>query len=274
LPASSPKAFVNRASAARFVAQSTLDLSMDIRSLPQPVSIFETLGRDVGWLAASSTLARRHPDDAPHLVYIPEVPFVRDTFLAHLDAIVVRLGWAVVVVSEGTSYADGSPVFEQKMASPNNRVNRPLIGDVAQYLSSAVAEGLGIRTRSEKPGLIGRSCMAQASVQDLQDAELVGRAAVSALSAGETDKMISLRKLGDHTTGGIKLVSLSEAARSHRAIPSDWLSNDELSVTDTFRDYVRPLLGDLSYYADPLNIATGSRAGVPLRGEKYGCGAR
>jgi 6-phosphofructokinase len=105
-------------SAARFVAQSTLDLSMDIRSLPQPVSIFETLGRDVGWLAASATLARRKADDAPQLVYVPEIPFVMSTFFGDLDAVVSRVGWAIVVVSEGIAYADGKPVFEGMAARP------------------------------------------------------------------------------------------------------------------------------------------------------------
>ena len=145
------------ASAARYVAQSTLDLSMDIRSLPQPVSIFETLGRDVGWLSASSTLSRVDPDDAPHLVYVPEVAFSVEKFLGDLDAVVSRIGWAVVVVSEGICYGDGTPVFEQQLPSRNSSPNRPLIGGVAQHLSGVVGrEHLGIRCRSEKPGLIGR----------------------------------------------------------------------------------------------------------------------
>ena len=45
-------------SAARYVAQSVRDLGMDVRSLPQPVSIFETMGRSIGWLAAASFLAK------------------------------------------------------------------------------------------------------------------------------------------------------------------------------------------------------------------------
>jgi len=241
------------ASAARFVAQSTLDLCMDIRSLPQPVSIFETLGRDVGWLAASSTLARRDADDAPHLVYIPETPFSQETFLGHLDKVVSRIGWAVVVVSEGIQYADGSRVFEQKSASQRASLNRPLIGGVAQYLSGVVGERLGIRCRSEKPGLIGRSCMAQISGQDLEDAEAVGRAGIRALATGESDSMVALCPLGEGVEQTSKLVPLSEAGGPHREIPGDWLSDDRLAVTGSFRDYVRPLVGELSYYPRPLS---------------------
>ena len=233
-------------SAARFVVQSTLDLAADIRSLHQPVSIFETLGRDVGWLSASSSLARREPDDAPHLVYLPEVPFETDRFLSDLDNVVARLGWAVVVVSEGISYGDGTPVFEQQIPSANGARNRPLIGGVAQFLSGLVGERLGVRARSEKPGLIGRSSKAHVAPQDLADAELVGREAVRALRAGHTGSMVSLLPLGSER-GATALVSLKDAGGPRRAVPEGWLSRDALAVTEEFRDYLRPLVGNLRF---------------------------
>jgi 6-phosphofructokinase len=237
------------ASAARYVAQSTLDLAMDIRSLPQPVSIFETLGRDVGWLAASASLAKRDPDDAPHLVYVPEIPFSREAFLAELENVVSRLGWAVVIVSEGIRYADGTPVFEQQMPDKGKVLNRPLIGGVAQYLSGVVAENLGVRCRSEKPGLIGRSAMAYVSAQDRADAELVGREAVRALVSGRSDHMVALRSLDSSGAAPFSLVALQQVSGSQRALPNPWLQEGAIPVTEQFRDYVRPLIGDLSYYS-------------------------
>jgi 6-phosphofructokinase 1 len=235
-------------SAARFVAQSTLDLSMDIRSLPQPVSIFETLGRDVGWLAASATLARRKADDAPQLVYVPEVPFSVPAFLSDLDDVVRRIGWAVVVVSEGIANADGTPIFEQKIGSRGGTPNRPLIGGVAQYLCGIVAEQLGVRCRSEKPGLIGRSCMAHVSGQDRQDAALVGREGVRALMSGATNQMVALGGLSHSSRAASELIALREAAGPSRHIPAHWLTGDGSAVTDDFAEYVRPIVGELSYY--------------------------
>jgi ATP-dependent phosphofructokinase / diphosphate-dependent phosphofructokinase len=235
-------------SAARFVAQSTLDLSMDLRSLPQPVSIFETLGRDVGWLAASATLARRRPDDAPQLVYIPEIPFSTSAFLADLDAVVSRLGCALVVVSEGIVDADGTPVFEQIIASRTGTPNRPLIGGVAQYLSGVVAEQLGIRCRSEKPGLIGRSSMAHVSEQDRSDAAIVGREGVRALMAGATNKMVTLLPLSAQAANACDLVQLSTPASFNRRIPDHWLIKGADTVTQDFVEYVRPIVGQLSHY--------------------------
>jgi ATP-dependent phosphofructokinase / diphosphate-dependent phosphofructokinase len=238
-------------SAARFVAQSTLDLSMDIRSLPQPVSIFETLGRDVGWLAAAAALARRDPEGAPHLIYLPEIAFSMSSFLADLDAVVSRIGWAVVVVSEGIADKEGVPVFEQKISSSKGAQNRPLIGGVAQYLSGVVAQQLGIRSRSEKPGLIGRSSVAHVSEQDRQDAILVGREGVRALVSGARDVMIALEALP--ASGSThRLVPLAELAGASRRIPEAWLSASGSTVTESFLQYMRPIVGELTHHATLL----------------------
>lgn len=234
-------------SAARYVAQSTIDLSMDIRALPQPVSIFETLGRDVGWLAAAAALARREPDDAPQLIYVPEVPFSLPAFLSDLDAVVTRVGWAVVVVSEGIADEHGVPVFEQRIASRSGAQNRPLIGGVAQHLGGLVAENLGIRCRSEKPGLIGRSSTAYVSERDRQDAVLVGREGVRALVAGLRDHMVSLRSLSESGPEH-ELIPLTEVAGISRRLPKEWLSTPGRTVTPELLDYLQPIVGKLSFY--------------------------
>jgi 6-phosphofructokinase len=237
------------ASAARYVAQSTRDLGMDIRSLPQPVTILETMGRSVGWLAGASSLARAAEHDAPHLIYVPELPFHTGKFLEELDRVMTRLGWAVVVVSEGIRNEDGSLVYEMNDPSQLDPLKRPMRGGVGQFLAGVVAKNLKIRCRSEKPGLLGRASMALVSVQDQQDAELVGRAGVRALLAGKTDKMVALRPLDDPGQLGYDLVPLSTVAGIERAIPAEWLTDGPLAVTDGFVEYLRPLVGELLQYS-------------------------
>lgn len=236
------------ASAARYVAQSTRDLGMDNRSLPQPVSIFETLGRNVGWVAAAAAAAKRDEDDAPHLICLPEHPFETETFLADLDRVVTRLGWAIVVVSEGLRNASGDPVFEIGDPSQADALQRPLPGGVGQFLASLVAKRLKMRCRSETPGLLGRSSMMHVSSRDLEDAELVGREGVRALLAGHSDEMISLRPVQDAGETGCDLVPLSAVAGKERPVPAAWLSDTETSVNTGFLDYVRPLIGELLPY--------------------------
>ena len=230
-------------SAARFVAQSTLDLAADLRSLHQPVSIFETLGRDVGWLSAAASLAKGDESDAPHAICVPEVPFDLPRFLGAIEDAVARYGWAMAVVSEGISHADGTPVFQQVMPSGGKTPVRPLIGGVAQHLSGLVAEHLGLRCRSEKPGLIGRSSFAHVSPRDLEDAELTGRECAKALARGETGSMVSLLPLKQ--AEAFELIPLAMAAGPRKALPAAWLTGDALAVNSQFRDYAGPLAGEL-----------------------------
>ena len=236
------------ASAARYIAQATRELGADIRSLPQPVTILETMGRGVGWIAGAASLARVAEEDAPHLVYVPEVPFHLEDFLSHLDRILMRQGWAVVVVSEGIRKFDGSPVYEMSDPAQLDPLKRPMTGGVGQYLAGLVGEKLRVRCRSEKPGLLGRASMAHVSKQDQKDAGLVGAAGVRALIEGKTDVMVALRPMGDAGDFGYDLVPLRAAAGIERPIPEEWLDGGELAVNNDFRAYVGPLVGSLPLY--------------------------
>jgi 6-phosphofructokinase 1 len=240
------------ASGARYVAQSTRDLGTDIRALPQPVTILEVIGRSIGWLAAASTLAKVEEADAPHLVHLPEMPFHAEEFLATLDGIVTRIGWAVVVVSEGIRNPDGSLVYEMTDASQLDPLKRPMTGGVGQFLANMVGEKLKIRCRTEKPGLLARVSMAHVSPLDQKDAELVGRAGVRALAAGDSGKMVALRPLQDPGETGYDLVPLSAVAGAERTVPQEWLTGGPLSVGAPFQEYVRPLIGELYRYSPAL----------------------
>lgn len=237
------------ASAARYVAQSTRDLGMDIRSLPQPVSILEVMGRNVGWLAGAAALAQASEEDAPHLIYLPETPFREQQFLSSLDNIVSRQGWAVVVVSEGARREDGSLVYVKSDPAQLDPLKRPMTGGVGQYMADVVGQNLKLRCRSEKPGLLGRVSSALVSRQDVQDAELAGRAAVQALVDGESGEMVSLRPLSSTADAGYELVPLALVAGHERLIPAEWLSGGPLAVNEGFCRYVRGLIGELGCYA-------------------------
>jgi len=236
------------ASAARYMAQSTRDLGMDIRSLPQPVTILEVIGRSIGWLAAATALAREKESDAPHIIFLPERPFRAEQFLADLDAIVTKLGWAIVVASEGIRNADGSLVYELADPTHLDPLKRPMTGGVGQFLAELVGDKLKIRCRSEKPGLIARAAMAHVSAQDRKDAELVGRAGVLALAGGETEKMVSLLPLDGASEIGFELVPLSQVADVEREFPAEWICDAPVPVGDAFLRYAKPLVGEIAPY--------------------------
>ncbi len=234
------------ASAARYIVLSARELGADVRSLPQPVSILETMGRSVGWLAAAAAAEKRNEEDAPHLVYVPERPFDMEAFLRDLDRIVARQGWAVVAVAEGIRDCKGAYVYQVTDPAQSDPLERPITGGVAQFLADAVALHLKMRCRSEKPGLLGRSSILHASVQDRKDADLVGRAAVRGLLSGETQKMVALLPLSDPGEHGYSFVPLSEVAEIERLIPREWTRDGPIPVTDAFFRYVKPLIGNMA----------------------------
>jgi 6-phosphofructokinase len=241
------------ASAARYIAQATRDLGTDVRSLPQPVSILETMGRSVGWLAAAAAAGKLDECDAPHLVYLPERAFAMDRFLADLDRVVTAQGWAVVVVAEGIRDAQGRYVYQVEDPTQSDPLKRPITGGVAQFLAESVARNLKIRCRSEKPGLLGRASMLHASEQDRKDAELVGRAAVRGLLAGETGKMVALLPLNAKTETGCAFIPLEKVAEAERPIPREWIGDCAIPVKEKFFDYLRPLMGELASYSTVLH---------------------
>jgi 6-phosphofructokinase 1 len=237
------------ASAARFVAHSVREVAMDVQSLPLPVTIFETMGRDSGWLAGSAWLARHEVNPAPHRVYLPERAFEMDRFLGAIQSAVDDCGWAMAVVSEGIRDRNGDFVFRTGDPAQADHGGRTLPGDVASFLAAQVAGTLNLRCRSEKPGLCGRTSMAHVSPVDREDSEAVGREAVRSICRGESGHMIGLQpRSNDLEEPKAINVPLPEAIKAERPVPEAWLG-DEHEPGESFLTYLRSIIGpDLPDY--------------------------
>jgi len=231
-------------SAARYLAQSARDLCYDVGSLPTPVSILETMGRNTGWLCAATALARESPDDGPQLIYVPERPFDRDRFLADVEGVVKAVGWAVIAVSEGLRDSSGRPVAESASAAQTDPFGHALAGGVGAVLSEQVAAALGIRCRYEKPGLLGRASAILASELDRAEAEGVGREAVRRALADQGGVMVTLTA-DRHGTyrWGTDVVPLERVADVEKPVPAGFLSDRRPDVSESFIEYAKPLIG-------------------------------
>ena len=78
-------------SAAKFVAAAIMGDNYDNRSLPG-IKVDVIMGRHAGFLTAAAVLARRNPEDGPHLIYVPESPLSEEKFLADVDAVYQKHG--------------------------------------------------------------------------------------------------------------------------------------------------------------------------------------
>lgn len=229
-------------SAARFYATSVLEVGIDARSLPPPVTVFETMGRDSGWLAASTILARETEKDPPHLVLLPEYLFDEEKFLEDVLTIYRDLGYVVVVASEGLKGA-GEDSFSEEEGPNRDEFGHPLYGGVGRYLCHLISSRLGLRARDEKPGLLARCCMLLVSKTDRYEAFEVGREAAEFATGESSSGMVSLKRKDNGYTCETELTPLSGLNEGPRMVPDRFISRKDRQLSQSFKEYVRPLIG-------------------------------
>lgn len=237
-------------SAARYIAQTVAEVGVDVKSLPIHVSIVEAMGRNAGWITAASVLARKKPGDAPHLIYLPERPFYEEEFLEDVKRLYKEKGGVVVVASEGLKGPDGEPIVP-----PIFRSGRSVYyGDVSAYLAELVIKRLGIKARSEKPGLCGRASMALQSPVDREEAILAGREALKAAVSGESGVMVGFAR--EETADGsykvkVRMIPVEEVMLHERVMPVEYQNSRGNDVTEAYAKWCGPLLGaEISDYID------------------------
>ena len=227
-------------SAARYVAGSTAELCCDVEGLPIHVVVLETSGRNAGWLTAAASLATDSYAHGPDLIYLPERDFDQDAFLRDVKKLIDTKGHGVVVASEGLHYVGGKPIVE-----PIFTVGRATyFGDVGSHLANLIIKELGYKARAEKPGLLGRASILWQSETDRDEAERCGRAAVDAVTAGESGKMVALRRVpGDTYRCETFLADIRQVMMTERKLPEEFINAEGNGITEAFKQWCRPLLG-------------------------------
>jgi len=236
------------ASTARFFACAARDVGADNLSLPSPVCVLETLGRNTGWIVAATSFARRFEDDAPHLIYFPERRLSLDRIAADVERVYRRLGRAVLAVCEGQLDDRGLP-FGADVDRAESGLHR-LASNLGHTLARLLSGKLGIRARAEKPGLLGRCCGPFASPLDRQEAAACGRAAAAAAAEGASNVMVALRRESNAPyRAATFLTPLETVARQERLLPEGWIHPDGHDVLPGFQEYAAPLIGEIPGWA-------------------------
>ena len=232
------------ASAAKYIATSAMEVSKDGRVYPTgQVTIMEIMGRHAGWLAASAALAT-HFGAGPDLVYLPEVDFDQEAFLADVERIYSEKKSCLVAVSEGLHSADGTFVSQAKTSSTDG-FGHAQLGGLAARLGEMVKERTGAKVRAIELSLLQRCGAHLASKTDVEEAEMAGRKAVEAAVAGETGKMVAFERAADEKGGYLCkyiLLPLTSVANAEKKVPLEWINPEHNFVTDDFINYALPLI--------------------------------
>jgi ATP-dependent phosphofructokinase / diphosphate-dependent phosphofructokinase len=242
-------------SVAKYLATAVMEAGRDNEAMYtfDAVTIMEAMGRNTGWIAAATGLARRRAEDAPHLIYVPEIPFSTERFLADVREVHRRLGWAFVVVSEGLVNDKGEYVTAQTGTLATDAFGHKQLGGVADFLQRQIEQEIGIKARYNKLGTCQRSAIHFASRTDSDEAYQCGQEAVRKAVAGTSGFMITLVRESEHPYRcGTGLVPLAEVANGVKYLPRDYLDVAGTQITGAMRQYAGPLLvGEV-----PLSIGT------------------
>ncbi|MGE5549655.1 MAG: 6-phosphofructokinase [Bacteroidota bacterium] len=228
-------------SAARYTAVSAMELFKEVAGLPIHVIVMETMGRNAGWLTAAAALGRKSETDGPHLVYLPERVFREEQFVEDVRRWNSRVKGVLVVASEGLVDEKGESIANTGIL---DGFGHKIPGGVGQALSNILIKH-GLKSRSEKPGLLGRNSIALQSSVDRDEAIRVGVHAVQCLMEGKTGYMVAIRRVTNTPyQSTLELVPLAKVANVERKMPDKFINKEGNGIEPSFADYCLPLLGE------------------------------
>jgi len=237
-------------SAAKFVAQAFAGVNLDNRAIPG-VYIGVVMGRHAGFLTAASALAKKFPDDGPHLIYVPERVFDPEQFVKDVEAIFDKYGRCVIAASEGIHGADGKPIVTTLKSGPvekdaHGNIQLSGTGALGDLLAGLVKQNTKIkRVRADTLGYLQRSFLGCISETDAHEAREVGEKAVQYSLWHNVDGSVAIKRVGDYAVQ-YELIPLEAVAAKTQTMADEYINEAANGVTHEFIRYAAPLAGELA----------------------------
>jgi 6-phosphofructokinase len=235
-------------SVAKYVAVSTMEAGLDVASMAASstkVFILEVMGRHAGWIAAASGLASQNENQPPHIILFPEIPFQQPQFLQRVSECEKKYGYCVIVVSEGLRNEHGEFLSD---AGVRDAFGHAQLGGVAPVIARLIKSELNLKYHWAVADYLQRSARHIASLVDVEQAYALGKTAVELAISGHNAIMpIIIREQDSPYRWSIGHVPLSEVANQEKKLPSDFISEDGMSITPACRRYLEPLILGESY---------------------------
>ncbi len=231
-------------SAAKYIATTLSEIACDCNVYAVPaVTIVEIMGRDAGWLTASSALAKINGDSAPDLIYLCEKPFSVERFLQDIRQKLAEKHAVVVAVSEGIKNENGTYITESLQDKTTDAFGHKILAGVGTFLEEIVRQEIGCKVRSVELNLMQRCASHVASGSDIYESKLLGCAAADYAISGGTGKMAAIKRTSSKPYRfEIEFVEIDKIANRVKEVPLEWINEEGNDVTQEMIDYLLPLI--------------------------------
>lgn len=233
-------------SSVKYVVNVLSEIYLDTQSYKKGrVTVVEIMGRNAGWLTASSVLTKvsNTPVD---LIYIPEAPFEINLFLDKVKSIYEQKQKVLVAVSEGIKTKDDEYFLKSHMSNKTDAFGHTQLGGVGQVLCEIISEKLGLPVRAVELNLPQRASSHIASLTDIEEAYNCGKFALEQAVKGETGKMVVMTRTTNYQIK-YELMDIEEIANVVKVVPQEYINEDKDYISDSFIDYALPLIqGDIT----------------------------
>ena len=229
-------------SAAKYIASSILEIAHDTFIYAvKSVTIVEIMGRDAGWLTAAAALARNEYNTAPHLIYLPEVPFDKEDFLLDVKRLLFERNNVIIAVSEGIRDASGNYISASEKSV--DTFGHSQFSGAGKALEFLIKEKLGVKVRSVEVNVLQRCAAHLASQTDLSESVSLGKKAVALSEEGVTASMVTMNRVSnDPYTIEYGYAEIRNIANEAKTVPLEWINDAGNNVTDELISYLTPLI--------------------------------
>ncbi len=239
-------------SAAKYINTSIMELNRDaIVYKKNIVTIVEVMGRNAGWLAASTGISINY-GGVPDLIYLPEVTFSFEKFHEDVESVIKTKGKVMIVVSEGIKFADGKYVGEMERTN-NDKFGHAQLGGVANILKEYVTNNIEKRVKAVEFNTLQRSAMHCGSLIDIEEAFELGRKGLQYALEGHTGVMATIKRISS-LPYEIKYdyIDVSLVANNEKKLPQEYINSTGNGITREGFEYFLPLIqGD--YYVPKVD---------------------
>lgn len=231
-------------SAAKFIATTALETYLDSSVyINNGIFILETMGRDTGWLAASSCIARINGKPVADFIYLPEVSFDLDKFLLDVKKKFEEKNKVFIVVSEGLRNSNGEFITEVEKQA-HDKFGHAQLGGVGAYLKDLIiTSGITNRVKALELGVLQRCAMHCASDIDLKEAFNVGYEALKFAVKGNSGYMVTMQRESNNPYKiSYALVEADKIANNIKYFPKDLINNEGNHIKEEALEYFLPLI--------------------------------